>query len=115
MVPKLLFALLLGISTPAYASDQLDLQIQQLLNLVSASNCSFVRNGKTHSSRESVKHINRKYAHYEQDIDSIDSFIDLTATKSLFTDKQYLAHCDGQVMSSAKWMHRKVTELGLQL
>tara|TARA_B100000809_G_scaffold64713_1_gene61363 strand:+ start:238 stop:585 length:348 start_codon:yes stop_codon:yes gene_type:complete len=114
MIPKLLFALLLGISTPAYASDQLDLQIQQLLNLVSASNCSFVRNGKTHSSKESVKHINRKYVHYEQDIDSIDSFIQLTATKSLFTGKQYLVHCDSQVMSSAEWMHRKVTELGRQ-
>ncbi|HIE88913.1 MAG: DUF5329 family protein [bacterium] len=114
MIPKLLFVLLLGISTPAYASNQLDLQIQQLLNLVSASNCSFVRNGKTHSSREGVKHINRKYAHYAQDIDSIDSFIELAATKSLFTGKQYLVHCDGQVMSSAEWMHRKVAELGRQ-
>jgi hypothetical protein len=114
MFPKLLFILLLGISTPAYASDQLDLQIQQLMNLVSASNCSFVRNGKTHSSRESVKHISRKYAHYEQDIDSIDSFIELTATKSLFTGKQYLVNCDGQVMPSEKWMHKKVTELGRQ-
>ena len=114
MIPKLLFLLLLGTSTPAYASDRLDLQIQQLLNLVSASNCSFVRNGKTHSSREGVKHINRKYAHYEQDIDSIGSFIELTATKSLFTGKQYLVHCNDQVMPSAEWMHRKVTELGRQ-
>ncbi len=114
MIPKLLFLLLLGTSTPAYASDRLDLQIQQLLNLVSASNCSFVRNGKTHNSRESVKHISRKYAHYEQDIDSIDSFIELTATKSLFTGKQYLVNCDGQVMPSEKWMHQKVTELSRQ-
>ena len=110
MIPKLLFVVLLGISTPAYAFNQLNRQIQQLLNLVSESNCSFVRNGKTRSSRESVKHINRKYAHYEQDIDSIGSFIELTATKSLFTGKQYLDHCDDQVMSSAEWMHRKVTE-----
>ncbi|MBT6893720.1 MAG: DUF5329 family protein [Gammaproteobacteria bacterium] len=114
MIPILLFALLLGISTPAYATDQLDLQIQQLLNLVSASNCSFVRNGKTHNARESVKHISRKYAHYEHDIDSIDSFIELTATKSLFTGKQYLVNCDGQIMPSAKWMHGKVIELGQQ-
>ena len=102
MIPKLLFVVLIGIRAPAYASNQLDWQIQQLLNLVSESNCSFVRNGKTHSSRESVKHINRKYAHYAQDVDSIDSFIELTAPKSLFTGKHYLGHCDEQVMSSAE-------------
>ena len=57
MIPKLLFVLLLGTSTPAYASDQLDLQMQLLLDLVSESNCSFIRNGKTHNAKESVKHI----------------------------------------------------------
>ena len=114
MIPKLLFLLLIGITAPAYADDQLDQQIQQLLDQVSASNCSFVRNGKMHTSSEGVEHINRKYAHYEKDIDSIDSFIELTATKSLFTGKEYQVECGGQVMSSADWMHRKATELGLQ-
>lgn len=113
MIQKLLFLLLLGLTAPAYAGDQLDLQIQQLLEQVSASNCSFVRNGKTHTSKESVKHLSRKYAHYEEDIDSIDSFIELTATKSLFTGKEYHVDCGGQVTPSADWMHRKATELGL--
>lgn len=114
MIQKLLFLLLLSLTAPTYATEQLDQQIQQLLDQVSGSNCSFVRNGKTHTSKESVKHINRKYAHYEVDIDSIDSFIELTATKSLFTGKEYHVHCDGQIMTSADWMHRKATELGLQ-
>ncbi|MDC0068697.1 DUF5329 family protein [Gammaproteobacteria bacterium] len=114
MIPKLLFVLLLGTSTPAYASDQLDLQIQLLLDLVSASNCSFIRNGNPHNAKESVKHISRKYAHYEQDIDSIVSLIELTATNSPFTGKQYLVNCDGQVMSSEKWMHQQLIELRRQ-
>jgi len=114
LITKLLFVLLLGITSPAYASDQLDPQIQQLLELVSASNCSFVKNGKPHTSKESVKHINRKYAHYEKGLDSSKSFIELTATKSLFTGKKYHVDCGGQVMSSADCMHRKATGLGLQ-
>ena len=114
MIPKLLFFLLLCVTTPAYATPPLDLQIELLLDQVAGSQCSFVRNGKTHTAKESVKHINRKYAHYEEEIDSIDSFIELTATKSLFTGKEYLIECQGQVMTSAEWMHEKATELGLQ-
>jgi hypothetical protein len=113
MIPKLLFFLLLSITTPAYATPPLDLQIELLLDQVAESQCSFVRNGKAHTAKESVKHISRKYAHYEEEIDSIDSFIELTATKSLFTGKEYLIECQGQVMTSAEWMHEKATELGL--
>lgn len=97
------------------SSAALDTEIDQLIQAVGESGCTFVRNGKQHTARESVKHISRKYAHFEDEIDSIESFVALTATQSLMTGKAYEVRCDGLVLTSEQWLLNKAQELGLSL
>jgi hypothetical protein len=59
-----------------------------------------------------MKHIKKKYAHYENDIDSIDTFIELTATRSLISGRAYEVQCNGQTMTSADWLSDKASTLG---
>lgn len=88
-------------------------QIQTLIDDVGESGCYFVRSGKKHSSAEGVEHITRKYKHFRGDIDSIDGFIELTSTKSLFTGERYQVSCEGNSVDAAIWMQGRATRLGL--
>ena len=88
-------------------------QIQALISDVGESGCYFVRNGKQHTSSEGMEHITRKYEHFQDEIDSIDGFIELTSTKSLFTGKRYQVTCDGNSVDAAKWMQGRAARLGL--
>ncbi|MBO6557093.1 MAG: DUF5329 family protein [Pseudomonadales bacterium] len=97
-----------------YATGSLASDIKRLIQAVEISGCTFMRNGKAHASKESGKHISRKYAHFEDDIDSIESFVALTATKSLISGKPYVVQCENTVTSSSEWMLNKAEELGLE-
>ncbi len=114
---NLLFLILLAVLvTPGvtYAAGSLASDIDRLIDAVETSGCTFIRNGKEHTSEESVKHISRKYAHFEDDIDSIESFVALTATKSLMSGEPYQVQCENTVTSSAEWMLNKAEELGIE-
>jgi hypothetical protein len=89
-------------------------RISSLLEAVSTSQCAFIRNGKSYEPSEGVAHIQKKYAHYEDRIDSIDTFIELTATRSLISGRAYEVQCHGQTMTSAEWMSGKASDLGLR-
>jgi len=109
-----LFVLLLSLlANPAWASADKWLQddIDALISAIALSGCEFIRNGKRHSADESVKHISRKYAHFEDEIDSIESFVSLTATRSLMSGKAYQVQCGAEITSSEKWMLDKAAEL----
>jgi len=120
MIRSFLFIVLTISSSVVYAGKRLDLQpssqlsarISLLLEAVSQSGCTFIRNGKSHTSSEGMKHIKKKYAHYENDIDSIDTFIELTATRSLISGRAYEVQCNGQTMTSADWLSDKASTLG---
>ncbi len=114
LVTKFLMLVLLCVSSShAFAvSESLQSQIEALIGAVAQSQCVFIRNGKQHTARESVKHISRKYAHFENEIDSIERFVDLTASRSLMTGKAYEVECEGLSMTSQSWMLDKAAELG---
>lgn len=118
MIRSFLFIALAISSSVVYASKPLDVQlsarISSLLEAISNSGCTFIRNGKSHTTSEGVAHIEKKYAHYEDDIDSIDKFIELTATRSLISGKAYEVQCNGQTMTSADWLSGKASVLGLR-
>jgi hypothetical protein len=116
-----LFITLIGLVTamlitaPSMAEDPLASQINTLILTIEDSGCHFIRNGKTYTPVESVAHIKRKYNYYKGDIDSIDKFIELSASKSLISGKPYYVMCDDKERQvSATWLTMKATALGIK-
>ncbi len=107
-------ATLLLFSLSGMAAASLDARIERLITAIEESDCQFIRNGKTYSPAESVSHVSRKYQHFKGDIDSIDKFIELSATKSLMSGKVYQIKCgDTGIQSSESWLKARASELHL--
>ncbi|MGB1261424.1 MAG: DUF5329 family protein [Cognaticolwellia sp.] len=84
-------------------------EIKHLLAYVEATDCQYERNGTMHSGADAVKHINKKYRYYSDDIESSEDFIKLSATKSTMSGKSYKIHCQNQMpIKSQDWL---LTEL----
>jgi hypothetical protein len=104
----LLFALMCGpvvSADPAAGANHLSETIQYLLDFVKASECRFYRNNKEHTAGEAATHMQRKYEHFRDDINTPEDFIRLTATKSLMTGKLYYVQLkDGKKTTSEAWL-----------
>ena len=83
----------------------LDATIQHLIAYVRQSDVVFERNFTRHDATEAAAHIEKKYQHYRDSIESPEQFIELCATASLVTGKPYLI-IDGQgnAMPAAEWL-----------
>jgi len=102
------------IALPSMAQDSLASRIDTLIVSIEESGCRFVRNGKVYPPSESVAHIKKKYKYFRDDIDSIDKFIELSASKSLISGKPYYVDCDhSERQASATWLRTKASELGI--
>ena len=84
--------------------------IEYLLASVAGSELQFVRNGKTHSGPEAVKHMRRKYEHFEDRIHSPEEFIELAATKSMLSGKAYTVRSDDGEIPTAEWLQTLLAE-----
>ena len=103
------------ITATSIAEDRLASQIDTLILTIEDSGCHFIRNGKTYTPTESVDHIRKKYNYFKDDIDSIDKFIELSASKSMISGKPYYVMCDDRERQvSATWLTMKATELGIK-
>ena len=92
------------------AKSEPEATIEYLLAHVAASDRQFVRNGKTHSGAEAVKHMRRKYEYYSDRIHSPEEFIQFAATKSMMSGKAYMVrNADGEI-PTAKWLHEVLAE-----
>lgn len=105
---SLALACLCAVLPVAAQTSVLDQQIETLLQSISASGCEFVRNGKSYTPSESVKHITRKWEHFADEIDSIEKFVELTATRSLISGKAYEVRCEAGTQPSAEWLLSQV-------
>lgn len=88
----------------ARATDNLQQEVTHLLNFVKSSSCIFIRNGDEHSAKDAAKHIQRKYEHYEDDIQTAEQFIELSATKSTMSGDIYHVKCNGVKQTSQGWL-----------
>ena len=104
----ILFALLWGpavLTQPVAGASQLSETIQYLLDFVKTSECIFIRNNKEHTAGNAATHMQRKYAHFKDDIKTPEDFIRLTATKSLMTGKLYYVKLkNGEKITSEAWL-----------
>ncbi len=80
-------------------------EIAHLLNFVKNTKCEYERNGKKHNGKDAAKHIKKKYDYYQDDIDSTEKFIELSASKSSMSGKAYKIYCpDKPVLNSQEWL-----------
>ncbi|MDK1287600.1 DUF5329 family protein [Pseudoalteromonas umbrosa] len=80
-------------------------EIQHLLTFIETSNCQYERNGSLHTARDAKQHISKKYHYYQDDIESAEDFISLTASKSSLSGKPYLIHCsNNKPIKSSEWL-----------
>jgi len=91
------------------------IEINQLLDFIKQSPCTFIRNGKNHTAKDALKHIKKKYHYFEDDIDSAEKFIELSATKSSMSGKKYQIICANKDMiSSQQWLLNQLAKIRTQ-
>lgn len=114
-----LLVLLLGLlaAAPAWSGDKQALpaesiaEIEYLLDRVSRSEHTFVRNGDDHPGPDAASHMRRKYEHFlkKGKIGGADDFIDLAGTKSLMSGKPYTVRLeDGSEVGTADWLRAEL-------
>ena len=85
--------------------------IQHLIAYVAGSGLTFIRNAELHTSIDAAAHMNKKYQHFKDDIDTPEDFIELCATKSLLSGDPYLIiDAKGNQIRTSDWLR---TELDL--
>ena len=80
-------------------------EVVHLLEFVRSSDCIMVRNGSEHIGEKAVSHIQKKYDYFRDDINSTETFIEYSATKSTMSGKYYTVRCpDGKEMKTQDWL-----------
>ena len=105
---SLIVTLMCGPAVPAESAAEthhLLETIQYLLEFVKKSDCIFIRNDVEHTAAEAAAHMQRKYAHFKNKIQTPEDFIRLTATRSLMTGRLYYVRLgDGKKITSETWL-----------
>lgn len=107
LITGLLLAMILFVPNPVNAKPNTDdtATIEYLIGYVSQSDMIFVRNFGEHAPQKAAKHIRDKYEHFYDDIDSPETFIELCATKSLITGRDYtVIDPDGSKIKTSVWL-----------
>ena len=92
-------------------TENVDDTIRYLLDFVSKSDCTFIRNGVPHTGKEAANHFRSKYEHFESEIKTPEDFIQMSATKSMITGKPYLVKTtDGTVIPCADWLGKVLAD-----
>jgi hypothetical protein len=92
-------------------TENVDETISYLLDYVSKSDCTFIRNGVPHTGKEAANHFRSKYEHFESEIKTPEDFIQMSATKSMITGKPYLVKTtEGREISCAEWLGKVLAD-----
>ena len=102
-------------STVAQQTEDLDGTIQYLITYVRDSGVKFERNFGSHNSFEAASHIEKKYQHFKDEIDTPEKFIELSATASLVTGKKYMVITEqGEEIPAGEWLNNELKRYRLQ-
>lgn len=103
-----------ALQAPAQRSnDQVAHEVEQLIEFVRMSNCTFYRNGKWSEAGKAANHINKKYKYVQKRglVKTAEDFIKYAATKSSMSGKPYLVQCGGESLGCAEWLRTELAEL----
>ncbi len=104
---RLLLLAGLALSTPVHAAPNASdkLTIEFLIDYVGDSEMLFVRNFGKHNAKGAASHIRKKYKHFLDEIDSPEMFIELCASKSLLTGREYhVIDPQGNTFKTRDWL-----------
>ena len=97
-----------GIGLGAKTGDT-DKAVRHLMNYVSESGLTFIRNSSTYTAIEAAEHMSNKYRHFKADIKTAEDFIDLCATKSIMSGKPYLIiDKQGNEIRTSEWLRAEL-------
>lgn len=109
-LPALLCSLIL-MSATAHADDQAAAEIEYLIQSIAESGCTFVRNGKRHTSAAAESHLRMKLRRGKRYVSDAESFIDRLASKSSMSKKPYFIECEGaEPVASGQWLKERLLE-----
>lgn len=93
--------------------DQVAHEVEQLIEFVRVSNCTFYRNGDWHEAGKAADHINKKYQYIKKRglVKTVEDFIKYAATKSSLSGKPYLVQCGGESLHCAEWLRAELARL----
>jgi hypothetical protein len=107
LLAALLTAFLMIMPTAGQSAQRgdTDKAVQHLMNYVSGSGLTFIRNSSSYTSTEAAEHMNKKYQHFKTDIKTAEDFITLCATKSILSGKPYLLiDKEGHEVRTSEWL-----------
>jgi hypothetical protein len=100
----------LPISVVAAPDANSDREIRHLVDFVSASGCTFIRNGDAHDSKSAAEHLLMKYGRAQGRLETTEQFIEAVATRSYLTGREYRVQCPGQPeVANAAWLEQELT------
>jgi hypothetical protein len=86
-----------------------DKTIQHLMAHVAGSGLTFIRNAERYTSVDAAEHMNKKYQHFKDEIETPEDFIELCATKSLLSGAPYLViDAQGNEMKTGDWLRSEL-------
>jgi hypothetical protein len=93
---------MLALAEPDARSER---EIRHLVDFVSASGCTFIRNGDPHPSKDAAEHLLMKYERARSRLSTTEQFIDKVASGSYLTGREYRVQCPGQPeVANAEWL-----------
>ena len=90
----------------------MDAEINHLLKYIEDSGCKLNRNGTNHDSRDTSKHIRKKYAYVKRRIRSTEDFIRYAVTESSMSVQPYTVICEGVEKPTAEWLADELARFG---
>ena len=112
-------ALLFGIITiwpaslvgTAAALEDTDKTIRYLLDYVSRTDATFIRNGREANGKQAADHLRQKWDYFRNSIKTPEDFIRLAATRSELSGKLYLVRLkDGTQSPAGEWLAKVLAE-----
>ena len=86
---------------------EIDAGIRCLIDVVASSEYAFLRNSRRYSGVQAAQHLQRKYAHFREQIHTVDDFITLAASRSLLTGKPYrVVDAAGAITPTSRWLQQ---------
>ena len=103
ILPALLLFVLL-VADNCIALDQQDAEIQHLMEFISTTDCTFIRNGKEYDGLQAHDHIAGKYKRVKRRIKTAEDFIFKIASRSSLSGRNYVIRCHDEELDCERWL-----------
>lgn len=100
----------------AQASNPMNQEIDALLAFVESSQCRFVRNGAEHEGAQARAHLEKKrdYLVRRGMLQRAEDFIELGASRSSISGKDYEVRCPSSVFPARNWLTTELERIRRQ-